>query len=112
MGIDYGSMSQMSASNSRKRAVSSPAYAEPDWFNEVGKFLVRGGHWLRGYSPENPASFDVYAAGAILDELITGTSTFSKWKIMAKQEPQPEFFEEMCKKQRLYNRLQDDVDLD
>lgn len=103
--IDFGSMSKISNENAKKRAVSSPAYAEPDWFNDVGDFLIHNGHWLRGYNAENPASFDIYAASTILDEMITGTSTYTKWKIMARSEPQPDYLDEMCRRQRLFTRL-------
>eukprot|EP00928_Gymnodinium_smaydae_P097563 TRINITY_DN8870_c0_g2_i1.p1 TRINITY_DN8870_c0_g2~~TRINITY_DN8870_c0_g2_i1.p1 ORF type:complete len:763 (-),score=177.61 TRINITY_DN8870_c0_g2_i1:290-2464(-) len=106
--IDFGSTTLATRANAKLSAVSSPAYAEPQWFDKVGSMLLDGRSWLRGYNADNPSSYDVYAAGAILDELITGVSTYEKFQDLAQNDAGskvPGYMPEMCRRQRFFGRL-------
>eukprot|EP00929_Paragymnodinium_shiwhaense_P050967 TRINITY_DN25659_c0_g1_i3.p1 TRINITY_DN25659_c0_g1~~TRINITY_DN25659_c0_g1_i3.p1 ORF type:complete len:561 (-),score=142.09 TRINITY_DN25659_c0_g1_i3:267-1949(-) len=106
--IDLGSMTEASAENARKRSVSSVAYAEPDFFLELGDYLLGGKKWLRGYNQDKPESYDIYAAGSILDEITTGKLTFDKFKTLAAVDQTPPYYFEMCKRGRVMSRLQEE----
>eukprot|EP00927_Polykrikos_kofoidii_P049531 TRINITY_DN43581_c0_g1_i1.p1 TRINITY_DN43581_c0_g1~~TRINITY_DN43581_c0_g1_i1.p1 ORF type:complete len:683 (+),score=97.25 TRINITY_DN43581_c0_g1_i1:402-2450(+) len=105
--IDFGSMTETSEENARQGSISSPAYAEPGWFDHLGEFLAgTRKQWIGGYSIERPSSYDVYAAATLLDELVTGRTTWSKLKaIRSARSPILSYSVELCKRHRLFLQL-------
>jgi len=69
--VDFGGiMSTKDSSCNRTDLVASVLYAPPEWFDREGAYP--------GFDCTNPSSFDIYAIGLVLDEMLTGISYYSK----------------------------------
>jgi len=81
--IDFGAVAKVNNETCRRKdLVSTAYYAPPEWFKDVG------------FDCDNPASYDMYAMGVVLDEMLTGYHMYSKFRYLLDSKDKDGFLKE------------------